>query len=402
MTSQPPTTEIRGSAHPALPAALERHIATLEPTPATLAALSDYFNRGDSDPAVWKTYFSDSRVRKAYIAYYLPMTALKVQFALAELGRLRPEFFSRSQFRLTDFGAGPLSGLFGFATYFLGQTPSATPPQVSYSAFDRNFEIMGEAFDLFRSWNPRFEIEPMLRPTDILDLGPGDPESDGIFILNLLSELLPHGASAEEIPEAYEIVIRRAIERLAPGGVLLIIEPALKRATRRLHHLHDWIQKSTDLRVLAPCTHDRPCPLVSIRRDWCHEVRRWNYPGWFQRLDARLGHRNSRLLYSFLLLEMPGSSLKGRRDIFRVISEPMATKGKHERILCGDLGRFRATLLKRHGKSPSVCAFSESTRGDVLEIEGAEQLLSNWPPEREWRLTDESRVRRLARLEPSI
>src|SRR5690606_11138279 len=66
-----------------------------------------------------------------------------------------------------------------------------------------------------------------------------------------------------------EELVRIAATKLAPGGVLLLLEPALRETTRALMRLRDEIAKRDELAVLGPCPHRGPCPMLARERDWC-------------------------------------------------------------------------------------------------------------------------------------
>jgi hypothetical protein len=78
------------------------------------------------------------------------------------------------------------------------------------------------------------------------------------------------------------------VSRLAPNGLLLLVEPALRRTGRDLLELRDALL-ANGLHVLAPCLHRGACPALERPRDWCHADRPWDAPKSVQAVAAAAG-----------------------------------------------------------------------------------------------------------------
>jgi hypothetical protein len=102
-------------------------------------------------------------------------------------------------------------------------------------------------------------------------------------------------------------------------------------------------------------------------------------------------HKDS-LKMSYLALAPPGEAWaeppSGR--IFRVVSEPLAGKGRRRYIGCGPEGRMGLALQAKHVRELNQ-VFNELERGDVIRVSGAE------PKGDGLGLGPESHVERLAR-----
>ena len=70
-------------------------------------------------------------------------------------------------------------------------------------------------------------------------------------------------------------------------------------------------------------------------RDWCHTYIPWQRPGWIEKIDRLVAIRKDYLTCSYLLL---GKELLPvtPKDHWRVVSGPLNSKGKTERLLCGE------------------------------------------------------------------
>jgi len=88
-------------------------------------------------------------------------------------------------------------------------------------------------------------------------------------------------------------------------------------------------------------------------------------------IDRRIGLRKDALKFSYLVLRKDGRSLADvcGPDAFRVVSEPLVSKGKRELYLCGREGRRRAMRLDKDA-APGNRPFDQLLRGDVVRCEG--------------------------------
>ncbi|MGI6680968.1 MAG: small ribosomal subunit Rsm22 family protein, partial [Bdellovibrionota bacterium] len=94
---------------------------------------------------------------------------------------------------------------------------------------------------------------------------------DVITILNVINELEK---------EDLEDLLLNFDTLLADDGVLIILEPALKFSTRKLMDFRNKILEKYQYKISYPCFHDKECPMLSCKNDWCH--------GELQGLDSRL------------------------------------------------------------------------------------------------------------------
>ena len=189
-------------------------------------------------------------------------------------------------------------------------------------------------------------------------------EADLILVGNLLNEL----PSKARLP-----LVRRLLDRLRPGGHLLLVEPALKPTARDLHELRDALVASDDATIFGPCTRGGPCPALCDARDWCVEKRLWRPPPVLQRLINATGLRRQNISFAYLTLNRHGATASGSGGgAWRVVSKPLRSKGKQELYLCGPPGRLLTTRLNRH-RSPHNSALERLRRGHLTWLEGAKE-----------------------------
>ena len=176
-----------------------------------------------------------------------------------------------------------------------------------------------------------------------------------------------------ELPSAlHRPTILSLLSTLKDTGALLAIEPALKKTTRDLHALRDGLLEAMQCRVIAPCTHSKSCPCLETKSDWCHESRRILLPPRCRKLAEATRLRRSNLKWSYLCLTRPDGLRKTNfNDTWRVVSEPMKQKGRHEVFLCGEPGRYRAVLPDKE-RSAENAALRDLDRGLITQIQHSE------------------------------
>jgi SAM-dependent methyltransferase len=274
-------------------------------------------------------YLASQRLRRAYVHYYLPVNAEKVARVLREMDAYAPPL---KKPRVLDFGCGP--GTAAIAT--LLHRPVADLCLV---------DVVDEALDDARFFCRELGVEPRAMHV------PPDEEFDLILAANVFSE---HLAPLEE--------------RLAEGGHLVVVEPALKESTRRLMQ---WRNEAVarGFQVAAPCLGTAKCPMLEHDDLWCHQDVAWPRPASVAEIDRRVGLTKESLKYSYAVITKGGGSLADLKGEFRVVSNLHKEKGKAWAWLCGRQGPLcRAEVLTRH-RSESTAAFFHADRGHVLALQ---------------------------------
>lgn len=164
--------------------------------------------------------------------------------------------------------------------------------------------------------------------------------------------------------------LQDAVARLAPGGRVVVVEPALRDPTRRLMRVRDRLVAG-GVAVLAPCTHAGRCAMLDVKKDWCHDDLSIDLPAWVQPLARAAGLRWQGLTFARLVLARQVELAPS----FRVVAPPRDSRGRKERQLCGafpDGTTLRwVDRLEKHA-SEGNSAFAELERGDAVEMVPAE------------------------------
>jgi SAM-dependent methyltransferase len=148
---------------------------------------------------------------------------------------------------------------------------------------------------------------------------------------------------------------------LAPGGSMVLIEPALRETSRELLAVRDVVLAG-GLAVVAPCIWAGPCPALARERDWCH--------------DAASGAGGARVDFSYLVLRTGGAPAASPGAV-RVVSDLLREKGRLRIYGCGAEGRQAFIRLDRHASAENA-AFADVRRGEVVVVDGAEPGGDGW------------------------
>lgn len=294
--------------------------------------------------------------RRAYAAYYGPGGALKVVAVLEELVRRgwRPP---TAVLRLADLGAGPGTATLGVA---LANRLLRWEARIEASLLDRD-----------PAWDPWLLLDPFVRSGELRltriaavleaeNWNAGKP-FDLMIAANTLVEL------GHEIAELGGLLHAQAERALAAGGVLAILEPATRDATRRLHALRDDLL-TRGFCVVAPCLHQKRCPMLARAEDWCHEVRPWEQPRYHRRLDHLTRLDKRRLQFSYLALSRGVVGEPAPERAARVVSTVLREKGRTRFRTCDASGRLLDWDLLQRTRGPVAELVATLDRGEEVRL----------------------------------
>ena len=272
---------------------------------------------------------------------------------------------SGDRWRVLDLGAGLGTTTFSFLRGALAA--GARPAAVEVDAIDQTAEAL-QGFRALAERAGEVGLPPLEVRAHTGDVGATLRRLEGgaswdVILLGLFVNELPFGERLALLETLRPL--------LSPEGTLLLLEPALRETTRALHRLRDAV--AGEWTVFAPCIRTGPCPMLEGERDWCHEEERLALPSELEAVARAAGLRGDRLRYSYLTLRRDARRLADHTgaDTWRVVSQPLKTKGKLEIYGCAQQGRVRLTRLDRHASEVNE-PFGDARRGQVLALEGAE------------------------------
>jgi ribosomal protein RSM22 (predicted rRNA methylase) len=139
-------------------------------------------------------------------------------------------------------------------------------------------------------------------------------------------------------PDMQRQVVAQAWNMTA--GLLLIVEPGTSAAFGVVRAARDALL-GAGAQTIAPCAHDRPCPL---QNDWCHFPQRLKRPAFQRRARAAPSEwEDSKFAYAAMARFPAAAPIWGR-----VIREPVSNKAYAEALISAQDGVARYRAPKRH------------------------------------------------------
>ncbi|MGH2396792.1 MAG: small ribosomal subunit Rsm22 family protein [bacterium] len=337
----------------------------------SVAVLSHLFTRDRG--ALDAGYMADDALRRGYVAYFLPVNLGKVQDLLDELPSW--DHVPASPVRVLDIGSGPGTAALAVLDWMRHQ-PSDLQRPIEAIAGDQAKPALLDAEQLWKSYlQTTGASAARLRPvcTDLergghlndLTLG-GRGWYDLIILANTLGELF---CTSHDPVRRRAKFVQGLLDLLHENGTLMILEPAMRDASRNLHQLRNALLEERVCTVYSPCLHERPCPALVKEEDWCHEERPWTQPPLVAEIDKKVGFIKDALKFSYLLLRKDGRTIVQREPtVYRIVSELREMKGEKRAWLCNETGRPEVGRLDRD-QSPANASLDEWHRGAIVRID---------------------------------
>src|SRR3990167_5785650 len=309
-------------------------------------------------------YLNNKRLRRAYILYFLPSNIYKIHLPLKELSLHPKKILSKKLLKILDLGSGPGTTILGILDFFSKQKKR---PSLEFTAIDSVAENLTIAKDLFKLFAENINIDASLKTFKInIEKAGTIPQDtyDIIILSNILNELFYE--DNKRIAKRVSFLNTIIDKFLTLDGSCIIIEPALRETTRGMLDVRDNLIKN-GFNIYSPCLIDEPCPALLNPKDWCHEDIPWTPPVIIKEIDKLTGLRKDSLKFSYLVLRKDKLSLTDvlEKNSYRIVSEPLVSKGKLEFYICGIVGRRLITRLDKD-KTPSNMQFQKLQRGDIV------------------------------------
>jgi ribosomal protein RSM22 (predicted rRNA methylase) len=203
-------------------------------------AISDTYRAGGTSAGI-----RNDNDALAYAVVRMPATYAAVHAALTQTVEIIPRFEPRS---LLDVGSGP-----GTASW---ASLDVWPSMARIALIDSNQRLLDLATDFQHSAGaPPFDLS-VLRG-NLTDALGKTPKADVVMASYVLTEIAP-GALSGVLDQLWSLT-----ERL-----LVIVEPGTPAGFRRILDCRNALH-ALDAQILAPCSHEGPCPLANNDR-WCH------------------------------------------------------------------------------------------------------------------------------------
>lgn len=252
------------------------------------------------------------------------------------------------RFTVIDVGSGPLT----VAQALWAALPQWRGAEIDLTCVDQARRSMTAGLDLFRALDTesRWRVR-LVQDTVVRGLGKVRGQADLITAANVLNEL--NWDREDDLGTQVDRIVRRLSGKVAPGGMLLLVEPGTRlggrlMAAARLSALENG------LLPVSPCPHFGPCPLAAERAPgWCHfRASASGAPAWLADLTRTARLVKDEVSVSFLLLQKPAdeaqvAEIEAARaeKRARVVSDVFPVDGRPARYGCSPDG----LLLLTHG-----------------------------------------------------
>jgi len=312
-----------------------------------------------------RSYMDDPRLLGGYLLYFWPVSYAQTWAAATLAGLLRPS----TNRRVLDIGSGP--GPSSLALADMGMS--------SVTAADRSDASLALARDIARDAGKRLQTRTadLTKESDVERLSGSGP-FDLLVAVHTLNELWV--ADPDRIQRRVTLMVRLA-RLLAPGGRVLLVEPALTTTANDSILVRDSLVRD-GWTVVSPCTFAGDCP--ALPSGTCHAEVAWDPPRAVTRLAhaARIG--KEALAFSYFLLAPKGTEraaddVEAQRPTshpvghYRVVSERFLAKSGRVRLLvCGPEGRFPVSVDGR-SELPAARTLRGLGRYDLVSVERAEK-----------------------------
>jgi SAM-dependent methyltransferase len=241
--------------------------AAFERLAHSVARLSDLFTT-ERPEGRFPDYFAEEELLAAYGIFFLPQSFVRTGYALAQAMELRGWKPASTQPAILDLGSGP--GSCGVAAAHHLRRLGAD--RVELAAVDRSPGALAG----LESFAADFLGSATTVRTRVGDASKAETWPDGDFDLIVAGFVLNEMAHLDaKATLAWFGTLRR---RLRPGGLILLLEPALRTTAERLQRLSDQVCAQGLLPRVGPELDGLPCPQLLAGEHWNHESRPWAAP----------------------------------------------------------------------------------------------------------------------------
>lgn len=296
--------------------------------------------------------------------FFSPVDAAKLAVPLAELIRARGGLLgpadpaARPVIRVVDLGAGCGAMSLGL----LASVPSQAS-RWELTLVDRDAPALAIARAALERLAATLGLDVQLRVV-ASDLTSFRPQPCDLVLAGAVLNELTAAAARTLVGHALTSISRA-------HGAVLLLEPALRDPSRRLHELRDEHLTAGTAHVIAPCVRRcTPCPMLARPTDWCHEDRPFDPPAHVRAVADVTHLRDGNLKFAYLVLAhqpSPLISTPPEAVALRIVSNALPGKGRREFFACGDIGRIPVRRLDRRATSTNAW-FDSLHRGDLLVV----------------------------------
>lgn len=294
-----------------------------------------------------RDYLKDSELLRGYLLYFTPVNLSKLLSLFLELAR-HQVFFRNKDLKVIDIGSGLAPSV--IAIFELIERGKIYLEHIRYVGIERQQSLLEPAISLIERFKPKgldlkydFFIDDCSKRESYLKIK--DLKPDLVIYSNSLGEILEEGnLRVDDFPE-----LIKPLTYKNPDFTLIIVEPATKRASMRLHRVRDRLIETVRLYPYSPCPNALPCAALKAK-NWCYEERKWKAPEYLNFLKS-VGLQTNFLKFSYIVMRKDGinicDSFSEDKHIFKNTSHLLNEKGKSRLWACSRGNLVEVEKLKR-------------------------------------------------------
>lgn len=319
---------------------------------------------------VQRDYLGNELARSSYISHFLPWNVLRLTLAMRQTPFRRlpaNDVAPKGQrpFVFEDWGSGPLTMV--LALWVNDLLPKHWPTELH--CVERNPQILDAGMALADELKILSGTACRIVPHKRVLAFDSDEElvasADIVTTIEAFNEWLPVRGRSSAPARAFLTRVQRVLQ---PHAELFVLEPASRVVSWGVMQLREEVVKSGK-RVLAPCTHHGPCPLLEPRiKRWCHFKQTGRTTSTHDAFARALDMPKQALAWS-LLHAQPTSSrpIEDDRKAARVLSQPFAVGENGQGVYaCSHQGLILLSSESRNWSS-KVCNLVLSGRDVVYQ-----------------------------------
>lgn len=300
-----------------------------------------FLNWDEGDP-----YAKNPDLVDAYAVYYMPSNMPKLMWLYDRNPWLQKGVSEKDEIHVLDYGCGPGTNTFASLFYFAETHPDLLS-KLHIKAVDQSpqfLDLVEQLFTSLQQKDSRFKDVALVTHHS-------DKIPEGSFDIAVFGNVLREGSLD-------------GLNRVNADNIVLI-EPATKENFRNVLKARDDLICS-GWHVRFPCLHSKDCP-ISSPKDWCHMTTYFEPPKEIEVLSQKLRMNKHVLPHTSFVFSKDPPEKKPSENTCVCVSNLMDQKGLYCCFLCGQQGRLKIELLKRH-VSDSNRTFTTLTRGDRVEF----------------------------------
>ena len=347
--------------------------AALDKLRPAVQHLSDLFTT-ERPAAGFPDYAATPELLVAYGLFFFPQSYVRARIALEQAVRFRGWHPAAGQggaaervLRVLDLGSG--AGPCGLAAATVLRELAPGSP-VALTALDHSNAALASLRELAQA-GQGVSVE-----TRVVNLRRIAEKPGGVPVLSGAADVIIVGFAANELFGGDGTALREWMASLrpclAPGGLLVVLEPALRETALPLQRAADSLTAEGVFHRWAPDLGDAPFPLSGDGKFHPHEVRRWSPPESLQFLNRTLYRETGVLKFAYTALGVDAPAPLPEEPLaLRLVSPLEVLKG---RVVCSVVTaegrRFSVEIPTRALSKSKVKTFAATfERGDVFGVQ---------------------------------